>query len=363
MTQQMQQDQDMDILTNKRPFFSIIIPCYNSRKTLGKLLKTIQEQNLPKDQIQVVISDDCSTEDYQDVIDEYKENLLITQVKTDYNYCPGNTRQKGADAAIGQWICFSDHDDEFIPGALEKIKEQIDKLPECDTVLFAKFLKKTVKGQLYEMPSNAGWTHGKFFNLDNFWKKYNIHYTKDMTSHEDVCICTQVEYIRTAYHLNMYQTDIPVYIWIENPDSLSNRKYTAERKERVFLDVFLIDYIESTAGTSYGKYKEFDGLNKKFVFKNLKDVMLYSYFYSQFAMDEVPDYMEKNFDHIRKYLVILNDEFNCPIDDIYKYFKVTHRDQYQTIFKMALGQTNMFLYQRSFREWLHWIWDKKYIKA
>ena len=361
MTQQMRQDQGMDISTNKRPFFSIIIPCYNSRKTIGRLLETITQQGLQKDDVQVVISDDCSTESYQDVIDNYKDKLFITQVKTDYNYCPGNTRQRGVDAAVGQWICFSDHDDEFVLDSLSQVKKSILQ-SKCDTAIFAKFLKKTVKGEFFEMPQNAGWTHGKFFNLDNFWNKYHIHYIKDLTSHEDVCISTQIEFIRTGFNVDIYQCNIPVYVWIEDPNSLSNRKYIAERKERVFLDVFFIDYIESTAGTSYGKYKE-TGENKKFVLKNMKDVLLYSYFYFEFAKDKVPEYLKKNCIHVKKYLTILKDQFDTSIDDIYNYFKFEKPEQYDTIFKMAISQTDIFLYERSFKEWLLWIWNEEYEKA
>ena len=363
MIQQMQQEQGMDTLTNKRPFFSIIIPCYNSRKTIGKLLETIVQQDLEKEDIQVIISDDCSTESYQDIIDLFKDKLNITQVKTDYNYCPGNTRQKGVDAAIGEWLVFSDHDDQFILGSLKQVKESIENSKQkIDTALFAKFLKKTLNGEYVEMPQNAGWTHGKFFNLDNFWKKYNIHYTKDLTSHEDVCISTQVEFIRTGYDVDIYQCDIPVYVWVEDSNSLSNRKYTAERRQRVFLDVFFIDYIESTAGTSYGKYKE-TGINKRFVEKNLKDVMLYSYFYFEFAKDKVPEYLEKNCDHVKKYLTILKEQFNTSIDDIYNYFKIINPEGYDTIFRMAISQTDIFLYEHSFKQWMNWIWNEEYKKA
>jgi len=59
--------------------------------------------------------------------------------------------------------------------------------------------------------------------------------------------------------------------------------------------------MESTAGTSYGKYKE-TGINQEYVLKNLKDVLLYSYFYFEFAKDRVPEYLKKNCSHVRKYL-------------------------------------------------------------
>lgn len=353
----MQQEQDMPTLINKKPFFSIIIPCYNSRKTLPTLLDSIVMQKMNYNDIQVILSDDCSTESYQDIVDKYKDLLYITQTKTDYNYCPGNTRQKGLDIAQGEWIIFSDHDDEFIPDSFKIVKKTIEE-QKIDTVLFAKFVKRNTKGELIQMPVNAGWTHGKFLNL-NFLKKYNIHYIKDMTSHEDVCLSTQLEYVRQTYNLTYYEINKFVYIWNQVPNSLSNRKYTQARKERIFLDVFLIDYIESTAGISYTMYQK-TKKNKEWVKQEIIKVLLYSYFYSQYAMDVVPEYLEKNFNHIRKYLILLNNQFNYSIEKIYKFFKITHKEQYPKIFSMAVSQTDRFLYQRSFKEWLKWIWNEDY---
>ena len=48
--------------STKRPFFSIIIPCYNSKNTLGRLLQSIVDQKMDYNDIQVVLADDCSTE-------------------------------------------------------------------------------------------------------------------------------------------------------------------------------------------------------------------------------------------------------------------------------------------------------------
>ncbi len=72
----------MHTLTNNRPFFSIVIPCYNSRNTIGRTLDSILNQHLGYNDIQVILADDCSTESYQDIVDKYKSKLFITQVKT-----------------------------------------------------------------------------------------------------------------------------------------------------------------------------------------------------------------------------------------------------------------------------------------
>lgn len=91
--------------------------------------------------------------------------------------------------------------------------------------------------------------------------------------------------------------------------------------------------------------------------------MLYSYFYFEFAKDRVPEYLKKNCDHVKKYLTILKDQFNISINDIYNYYKFEAPEEYDTIFKMAIGQTDIFLYERSFKEWMLWIWNEEYKKA
>ena len=62
-------DGSSSISLTKRPFFSIVVPCYNSRETLGALLESIVLQHM-NDEIEVVLSDDCSNESYQDIVEQ-----------------------------------------------------------------------------------------------------------------------------------------------------------------------------------------------------------------------------------------------------------------------------------------------------
>ncbi len=361
MTQQMQQEQDMHTLINKRPFYSIVIPCYNSKQTIGHTLESIVNQHMDFSDIQVILSDDCSTESYQDIVDSYEDKLYITQVKTDYNKCPGNTRQRGVDNAIGEWVIFMDHDDQLIPDTLNQIKNHIIE-NQYDTVVFTQFYKK-IDEYLIPMPINAGWTHGKIFNLDNFWKKYNLHYVKDMASHEDVCLSSQLEFVRIAYNIELYKIDnISFYIWIANPNSLSNRKYVIQSKERVFIDAFFIDYVQATAGIFYNFYQK-TGLNKDYTKIYIQKVILYSYFYNEYARFKTPQFLIKNCDHIRKYFLILENQFNTSIEDIYNFFRHEHPEEYQIIWNVAKDQIETFMFDFSFKEWCYWIKDQKYLKA
>lgn len=360
MIQPMQSVSGMVTSINKRPFFSIVIPCYNSRNVIKPLLDSIVQQKMDFFDIQVIISDDCSTESYQDIIDKYLNLLYITQVKTDYNCCcPGNTRQKGVDNAIGQWLCFADHDDMFIPESLSSVKQAILE-NGCKTVFSTKFLKKGLNSeQLIEMPQFAGWTHGKFYNLDNLWNKYNIHYIKDMASHEDIYVSTQMQYFRIAYNLDYYTSNIYTYIWYQYPESLSSQRYNYKGKERLFLDTFFIDYIQATSGVFYKMYKKY-GKAKEEVFQCLVEVILYSYFYTQYNRYITPEYLSENYDQIRKYLQILKNQFNYFIMDIYNYYRNQYPDKYKKVAQMAVPQTAWFVYDMTFKEWLEWIWYKRY---
>lgn len=348
-------------MTEKRPFFSIVVPCYNSGDTLISLLESIVKQHLDYDDIEVILSDDCSTQSYQDIVDLYKKKLRIVQTKTDYNCCPGNTRQRGTEVATGQWLTFMDHDDELVENSYQQVKADLEQI-QCDTAYFTRFYKKTVDGHIVEMPNNAGWTHGRFYNLDGLWKKYNLHFIKDLTSHQDISLTTQIEYIRKVYDLTCYENaKLFTYVWKQSQDSLSNRKYMAEAKERPFIDVFFTDYVDSTAGVCWELYqRDHSKKGQEYARKNIKDVLLYSYFYTQYDEFITPEYLKKNFDKVYDYLKIMNDEFGQSIDDIYDFFRNQDRQNYQTIALMAMQQTACFIYDKSFKEWMQWIWEKKY---
>ena len=98
---------------------SVIIACYNARPFIARMLDSLVAQSF-KD-MEVVLSDDCSPEPYDDIVQRYENKLNIVRTQTAYNCCPGNTRQAGYDASSGDWVIFGDQDDEYVPGAFHKI--------------------------------------------------------------------------------------------------------------------------------------------------------------------------------------------------------------------------------------------------
>lgn len=323
-----------------------------------------------KYQIEVILSDDCSTESYQQEIQPFFDKLLIKQVKTDYNYCPSNTRQRGVENATGKWIIFSDHDDAFFPNTFSAIKATLKKEEakhkENLVAFYTSFVKTTENPDqvlnYFSAEKITGWTHGKFFNLDNFWKKYNIHYIKDLTSHQDVSINTQISCILACHpELQIIRTPDVCFRWIYSASSLSNKTYIqpGQNFQRPFLDIFLTDYLDSTGNIVIQKYYELKPQTqeaKDFFLHIFLDTTLIYYFYHQFAMAKTETRLQRNFIAIKQYIKNVQKITKYNIYDIYNYYK-HHPETYAAVARDSLTATDCIMATHTFIEWLELVYN------
>lgn len=105
----------------------IIIPVYNSRKTLPYTLLSICRQSI-KEKVRVLLVDDCSSDNYDDIIKKFSDELKIKIVFLDNNSGPGGARQYGISHSRSKYICFIDSDDLLNSiDSLEKLYEEIEK--------------------------------------------------------------------------------------------------------------------------------------------------------------------------------------------------------------------------------------------
>lgn len=303
------------IILDQRPFYSIVVPCYNSGKTLGLLLESIIAQEM-NDEIEVILSDDHSTEPYDDVVDKYKDILSIKRILTDYNFAPGNTREKGVSIAEGEWVCFADHDDEFIPNTLKEVKNKILESGEDQFVITDFYeMNPDTREILRTMEGTRNWMHSKFYNLDNFWKRYDIHFKKDLLTHEDICVSSQINCAVEMSGKEPLYFNIFTYYWMSRPTSISREKYG----NHSFLEVFFKDYIESTGYTYYRQYMKY-GMNPNYAYDSMVEVFVYCYFYLQgIKFHQGPDWLRENEQHVREYLILIKETFNVTNRDIFKY--------------------------------------------
>lgn len=357
------------------PFFSIIIPCFNSAPYIAHLLQSIVDQHLPKHDLEVILSDDCSTEPYDKQVEPFLDKLNIKRVSTDYNCCPGNTRQRGVQHATGQWICFADHDDEFLPDTLPLVKEGIIQhgFKYYVKTTFHEIMRDTrAIVQIVDAERGLSWNHGKFYNRKNLWQAYNIHFVKDLLSHEDVAITAQVNSVMVQNNLPEGTLNIHTYNWVKNPESLSNRQYywkNETQRKRSFLEVFYQDYLASTGWIYFEKLKEeIIRINRKIDNKEelgqheqdygfyLRDMLFstieYAYFYSEsFLQEQGPFFVRENFVAAGKLVHYTLTILGMSINDIDNYMRA-NRNLWGNIQKTSLIATGDIVLKHGFAEWL-----------
>ena len=353
-------------MAKHRPFYSIIVPCYNDGRYsegtyLDRLLDSLTKQDVPKEDLEVILSDDHSPVGFEDVIKKYEDVFQIKYILTDYNCAPGNTREKGVSIATGQWIAFADHDDAYFPEALKKVMGGIIEKDE-QLFAFSDFLGIYPDGTIkkkYECTLN--WCHGKFYNLDNFWKKYNLHFIKDLASHEDIAICTQVACTLSALGVtSATYFNFPTYAWTDNPNSVSHIKYTVngEADPRYFLEVFFRDYLEATGYIYLNRFAS-HAIKMPFAIKNSIEVLLYCYFYTQgFQFRRPDDYLKENMQHSADYMKAIKEAYNINADQIYNTIAANNASMYLRIRQYADGGSGPYVPIQTVRQWLQLLEDE-----
>jgi GT2 family glycosyltransferase len=85
---------------------SIIVPVFNSKKTIKKCLESLLNIDYPKHKLEIILVDDGSTDGTKEIIRHYSGVKLIEQGHKG----PAATRNVGARKSSGKYIFFTDSD-------------------------------------------------------------------------------------------------------------------------------------------------------------------------------------------------------------------------------------------------------------
>ena len=107
---------------------SIIVPYYNADKWIGRMLDSMLNQDLDKDEYEIIVVDDGSKDDPVILMDYVHRYTNISYIRQE-NSGPGAARNTGICKATGEYIFFCDSDDyiaENILGTLYHIAHERD---------------------------------------------------------------------------------------------------------------------------------------------------------------------------------------------------------------------------------------------
>ena len=103
-------------MKNKK-LVSVIIPCFNSEKTIYRTLLSVYLQTY--NHIEVIVVDDGSTDRTHNLIDEFKGKFNLNYIYINNSGGPAKPRNLGIYKSSGEFIALLDSDDWWLPNKLE----------------------------------------------------------------------------------------------------------------------------------------------------------------------------------------------------------------------------------------------------
>ncbi|AIR87260.1 glycosyltransferase [Pantoea sp. BL1] len=206
---------------NEKPLFSIIIPVYNSQKTIKRTLLSVLNQTFSN--YEIVVVNDGSTDSTLNVLEEFSRYSQVTVINQ-RNAGVSAARNSGLQQASGEYVLFLDADDWVDDDFLMIFKQNLEAWPtesidlmvgnlndgRVGKVSRAGFFSNEdipyVLGEL-EMSDNIGYLHNKCYRRQ-ILSELNLRFIEGISMSEDLlfnlkffsCISNFLVTQGTPYH-------------------------------------------------------------------------------------------------------------------------------------------------------------------
>ena len=121
---------------------SIILPIYNVEPYVEKCLRSLEHQDMPKDDYEIICVNDGSPDNSKLIVErlqkEFSNIILINQTNKGVSVARNNAIKK----AKGEYLLFIDPDDSVQPNCLSELLYNA-KSKELDVVFFAFYICRT----------------------------------------------------------------------------------------------------------------------------------------------------------------------------------------------------------------------------
>ena len=220
---------------------SVIIPCYNLKKYLSRLVNSLLDQTIGLENLELIFVDDASTDDTLESLYQLEQQYPynITVISNSENKKQGTARNIGMSYATGKYIGFVDADDWIAPQMYEKMYD-IAEETDCDIVCCRYYATNSFKAPRrfkeesdYDILNIQNENQRKEFLAKGFssfgFIVWNKLFRRDFIENYQLRFCEEylfedLFFVNTAaFYLNkLCFTHTPYYYYYIRPDSSLN---------------------------------------------------------------------------------------------------------------------------------------------
>jgi len=257
--------QDLRILKNdsgNEIYISIIIPCYNVENYIDRCMRSVVNQTIGTEHLQIITVNDASTDNTLAKLIEWKERFPneIVVISYEENLRQGGARNIGMQCADAEYLGFVDSDDWIEPDMYEKLYEKT-KEKKYD-IIRGKFIREHFAGEkkiennnredfVYEFESKDGWYVYETPKVGNNGEIGSICpaiYLKDLILKNSVWFPDNIAYednywgsILNLYTQNTYIVDSVVYHYFINGCSTVTERNAIHQLDRLNIEVLKVE--------------------------------------------------------------------------------------------------------------------------
>lgn len=228
-----------NFIIDKKPFFSVVIPTYNRAHAIQKSIESILIQTFRD--FEIIVADDASTDNTEEVVCSMQDGR-IHYFMNEKNLERCLTRNKGIEAAKGEYICFLDSDDYHLPNHLQVIYDKIQEENKVKGFYFTNAWNEDMSGNRTErccpdFENENSYTYFLRYTVNP--QRWAVHHTvfEKIKFDNDVIICEDMD-----TSLRMLAAGIPVFqvktrstVYVAAPDSFTVGDANKASKELFYL--------------------------------------------------------------------------------------------------------------------------------
>ncbi|MDP2945990.1 MAG: glycosyltransferase family 2 protein [bacterium] len=127
---------------------SVIIPVFNEEKTIEKVINTVWQQPLENWEKEIIVVNDCSTDNTGKILDDLKNKFDFILLKHQKNSGKGTAIKTALSRATGGYVIVQDADLEYNPADWPKMLKELEN-PKIKVVFGSREMNSKRRGYFH----------------------------------------------------------------------------------------------------------------------------------------------------------------------------------------------------------------------